>query len=294
MKTIKDSKGLSLLVILLMYVIAFTIGYFVYVNLPFEFYYSFLIADVFATVVIFIFSLIFKNASCYDAYWSALPLAAVIMLLFQSEVTITRVLIAVAVSGWGIRLTLNWVYTFDNLNWIDWRYKDLKEKSKGLYPLVNFFGIHLFPTLIVYFCFLPVLYVFKYNVTLNPFVIVFFVFAILAFTMQGIADLQMHHFRKNRTTTFIRVGLWKYSRHPNYLGEILMWWMVALFAIFALNGYYYLLLGAFLNTCLFVFISIPLAENHQRKRKEGFDLYKKETRMLLPIYKKSPITNEEK
>lgn len=286
MNAIKNNKALSLLVILLMYIIAFAIGYFIYITLPFEFYYSFLIADVAATIVIFIFSLIFNNASCYDAYWSVLPLAAVIMLLFQSDVNIVRLLIAIAVIGWGLRLTMNWIYTFDNLNWIDWRYKDLKEKSKGLYPLVNFFGIHLFPTLIVYFCFLPVLYVFHYDVTLNPFVVVFFALAIFAFSMQGIADLQMHHFRKNRTSTFIRTGLWKYSRHPNYLGEIMMWWMVAMFAIFALNGYYYLILGAVFNTCLFVFISIPLAEKHQRSRKEGFDEYKSETRMLLPIYKR--------
>lgn len=286
MNAIKNNKALSLLVILLMYIIAFAIGYFIYITLPFEFYYSFLIADVAATIVIFIFSLVFNNASCYDAYWSVLPLAAVIMLLFQSDVNIVRLLIAIAVIGWGLRLTMNWIYTFDNLNWIDWRYRDLKEKSKGLYPLVNFFGIHLFPTLIVYFCFLPVLYVFHYDVTLNPFVVVFFALAIFAFFMQGIADLQMHHFRKNRTSTFIRTGLWKYSRHPNYLGEIMMWWMVAMFAIFALNGYYYLILGAVFNTCLFVFISIPLAEKHQRSRKEGFDEYKSETRMLLPIYKR--------
>lgn len=284
--TIKNNKILSLLLILLMYVISFFTFYIVYYSLKLDYYYSFIIADVISTAIIFLFSLIFKNASCYDAYWSALPLFAVVMLLFQTEINIVRLLIAIAIIGWGLRLTINWIYTFDNLNWIDWRYKDLKDKSKRLYPIVNFFGIHLFPTLIVYFCFLPVLYVFYNDVSLNPFVIIFFVLSIISFTMQGIADLQMHRFRKNKTGTFIRNGLWKYSRHPNYLGEIMMWWMIALFSIFALSGYYYLVIGAVLNTCLFVFISIPLAEKHQRSRKEGFDEYKKETRMLLPIYKR--------
>ena len=286
MSSIKNNKGLSLLLILLMYIVAFFVGYIVYNNLPFEFYFSFLIADVVSTIIIYTFSLIFRNASCYDAYWSVLPLCAVIMLLLTSELNVVRILISIAVIGWGLRLTINWIYTFDDLNWIDWRYRDLREKSKKLYPLVNLFGIHLFPTIIVYFCFLPVLFVFKYEVSINPFVIIFFILAILSFTMQGIADLQMHKFRKNRTQTYIRTGLWKYSRHPNYLGEILMWWMVALFSIFALNNYYFLVIGAVMNTCLFLFISIPLAENHQRSRKEGFDSYKQETRMLLPIYKK--------
>lgn len=287
MKSILDNKIFSLILILIMYVIAFGVGYIVYINLPYEFYFSFLVADIVATVIIFIFSLIFRNASCYDAYWSVLPLCAVIMLLFTSELNPVRILISIAVIGWGLRLTINWIYTFDNLKWIDWRYREIKEKTKKLYPFVNLFGIHMFPTIVVYFCFLPVLFVFNYDVEINPFVIIFFILAILSFTMQGLADIQMHRFRKNRDQTFIRRGLWKYSRHPNYLGEILMWWMVALFSIFALVGnYFFLIIGAIINTCLFLFISIPLAENHQRSRKEGFDEYKSETRMLLPIYKR--------
>ena len=283
----KSNKIISLVIILLIYIIAGVIGYFTYIYLPFEFYFKLLIADIVSTVVVFIFSLILKNASCYDAYWSVLPMVVVIGYLFTKELNPVRILVSIAVLGWGLRLTLNWIYTFDNLLWEDWRYKMLKEKSGALYPLINFLGIHLFPTLVVYLCILPVAYLFNYNVNMNPFVIVFFVLALLSFSMQGIADLEMHSFRKNKTSTFIRTGLWKYSRHPNYLGEILMWWNISFLAISALNNNYWLFAGALLNTLMFLFISIPLAERHQRDRKEGFDLYKSETRMLLPIYKKS-------
>jgi steroid 5-alpha reductase family enzyme len=50
-----------------------------------------------------------------------------------------------------------------------------------------------------------------------------------------------------------------------------------------------MLIGAFANTLLFLFISIPLAEGHQ-SRKEGFEQYKKETRMLLPLPKRTKET----
>jgi len=282
----KNNKILSLIIILIIYIIAGVVGYFSYINLPFEFYWNLLIADVIATVVVFIFSLIFNNASCYDPYWSVAPMFIAVMLLITKELNVVRILACIAVLGWGLRLTINWIYTFDNLSWQDWRYKMLKEKNKYLYPLVNFFGIHLFPTIVVYLCILPLMFIFYYDVTLNPFVIVFFVTAILSFTMQGIADLQMHKFRNNKDATFNRHGLWKYSRHPNYLGEICMWFSIGLLSIFALNNYYFLIIGAFVNLCLFLFISIPLADNHQ-SRKEGFEEYKRDTRMLLPIYKKS-------
>lgn len=284
----KKSKFYSLVAICAMYIIAGIIGVLVYINLPFEFYWNLLIADVSATVVIFIFSLIFKNASCYDAYWSVAPMVIVSGFLFTKELNLVRILLSISVLLWGLRLTLNWVYTFDNLTWIDWRYKKLKDETKFFYPLVNLFGIHLFPTIIVYLCILPVVYVFHYANEVNVFVILFFITSVMSFILQGIADLQMHQFRKNRNSTFIRNGLWKYSRHPNYLGEISMWWSIGLSSIFSLgfSSFYPLLVGALCNTLLFIFISIPLAERHQASRKEGFEEYKKQTRMLLPIVKK--------
>ena len=282
----RENKILSILLITCFYVVAGICGYFLYVNLPFEFYLNFLIADVTSTIIIFIFSLILNNASCYDPYWSVAPLSIAILLLFTKPLNLVRILVSIAVIGWAIRLTINWIYTFDNLKWEDWRYKLLKQKTGFFYPLINLLGIHLFPTIVVYLCLLPVLFVYNYDVSFNIFVLIFFIFAIFSFVLQGIADFQMHKYRKNKNGTFNRNGLWKYSRHPNYLGEILMWLNIALLAIFALNNYYFLIIGAIVNTLMFIFVSIPLAENHQRDRKPGFDIYKSETRMLLPIYKK--------
>ena len=283
----KENRLASFIIILISYIIAFLVGYICYIKLTINPYINLLIADIISTVIIYLISLIFRNASIYDPYWSVFPLALVVMLLITKELNAVRILAAIAVIGWGIRLTLNWAYTFKNLTEMDWRYERLKEKTGIFYPLVNLVGIQLMPTLIVYLCILPVMFVFHNDVSLNPFVIIFFVLSLFAFTMQGIADYEMHKFRKNKNGIYNRNGLWKYSRHPNYLGEIMMWWMVALMSIFALGGYYFLVIGATVNTGLFLFISIPLAEKHQMERKPNFLEYKKETRMLLPIYKKS-------
>ena len=102
-----------------------------------------------------------------------------------------------------------------------------------------------------------------------------------------IADYQMHAFRKSGKGGFIRDGLWKNSRHPNYLGEILMWWGIGISAVSTLGwGYSFLVIGAVANTALFLFVSIPLAEGKQAK-KEGYAEYKAQTRALLPIAKKT-------
>ena len=160
----------------------------------------------------------------------------------------------------------------------------LHEKTGVFYPIINFVGIHMVPTLVVYGCVLPAVEVIESAAKGNVLSMVFFALAMAAVLLQGTADYQMQSFRKQRSGGFIRTGLWKHSRHPNYLGEIVMWWSVALMAIAALGFEWRLIVGAVANTLLFLCVSIPLADGRQ-SRKEGFEEYKEQTRMLLPIRK---------
>ncbi len=283
------NRTASFVLVALVYVLSAFVGISVYNALSFSFFINLLIADVVATIVTFIFSLIFKNASVYDPYWSVQPLVILWALAFNAEMNLYNWLVIAVVSAWGIRLTANWAYTFLGLEYQDWRYTMLNEKTGKFYPFVNFIGIHLVPTLVVYFCVLPVVFTFKYESNVNFYSLIFLFLSICAIALQGVSDIQMHSYRKRRrlgliSEIFIRDGFWKYSRHPNYLGEILMWWGVGLSAVFAMGGRVHLLVGALMNTCLFLFVSIPLAEDKQSK-KDGYYEYKNETHALFPIKK---------
>lgn len=279
-------RAWSFVIVTLIYLAATAVGVVSYMYLHFGFWIDLLLADVIATAVVFVFSLIFRNASVYDPYWSVQPVVITIAYVVSAkELSAAQILFLAAVLFWGVRLTANWAYTFFGLGHIDWRYAMLKEKTGKLYPIVNFVGIHLVPTLVVYGCVLPVAFTFRENPTCNAGAAVFFAAAIFATILEGAADVEMHRYRKNRNGTFIRNGLWKYSRHPNYLGEILMWWAIALAYVCMAPQRWYLTAGAFANTLLFLCVSIPMADKRQ-SRKEGFELYKKQTRMLLPIPKK--------
>lgn len=284
MKKIKESRALSFAVVAFVYIIAILSGIATFRFFEFNWWLSLLIADVAATIVTFIFSLIFGNASVYDPYWSVQPPVIVLSFAFGQELTALGFLLVFAISFWAVRLTANWAYTFGNLTHQDWRYTMLREKTGVFYPLINFIGIHMVPTLVVYGCTLPAVFAILEGLSLNMGSLVFVLLSFCAASMQGIADIQMHKFRKNRTGNFIRTGLWKYSRHPNYLGEILMWWGIALAVICSMPSAWYLMAGAFANTLLFLTVSIPLAEGKQSV-KEGFVDYKKQTRMLLPVTK---------
>ena len=268
----------------MVYIIAAVVGVLVYRALEYDWWLSLLIADVAATIVTFIFSVIFGNASVYDPYWSVQPPVILVAFAIGRELTLFGVLLLAVVSFWAIRLTANWAYTFANLNHQDWRYTMLHEKTGIFYPIINFVGIHMVPTLVVYGCILPAVYAIREDLTANLASILFLCLSLGAATMQGIADIQMHQFRRHRDGAFIRRGLWKYSRHPNYLGEILMWWGIGLSVVCAAPQAWHLAAGAVANTVLFFAVSIPMADKRQ-SRKDGFAEYKKQTRMLLPIKK---------
>jgi len=284
MNKLKNSRAASFVAVGAVYVLAFIFGTWIYSLFELPAWLCLLIADAAATVLTFIFSLIFGNASVYDPYWSVQPPVILLCYAIGHGVNLLGVMLLVAVCFWAVRLTANWAYTFVGLSHQDWRYTMLSEKTGVFYPLINFVGIHMVPTLVVYGCTLPAVFAIVKEVEPSPFSFVFIGVSIFAALMQGAADIQMHKYRKHRESAFIRVGLWKYSRHPNYLGEILMWWGVGLAVVVSESAAWYLLAGAALNTALFFFVSIPMADGRQ-SRKEGFAEYKRATRMLLPIKK---------
>lgn len=281
---IKESRILSFIAISVIYIICALVGLGQYSYLPFSTPINLLIADTVATIVCFIFSVIFKNSSVYDPYWSVAPIVILIGFAIANGLNALGIVLLIAICYWGLRLTVNWAYTFKGLTHQDWRYTMLCEKTGKFYPIINFIGIHYVPTLVVYGCVLPAVLAIENKPEINALSIIFACVSVAAATMQGIADIQMHKYRKNRTTPFIRKGLWHNSRHPNYLGEILMWWGIGLSVVCAMPNMWYLIFGAMANTVLFLFVSIPLADGKQSK-KEGFSEYKAQTRALLPIRK---------
>ena len=285
MDSIKDSKPFSILIISCIYLIAAVIALCTYLLLPFSFWLNLLIADIAATVFVFIFSVSFRNASVYDPYWSVQPIVIVLCYALGSKLTFATFLILISVFYWGIRLTGNWAYTFGGLNCQDWRYTKFEKETGKLYQFISFTGIHMMPTLIVYLCTLPAVFVIKNEVQANAGSIAGTVICICATTLQLVSDTQMHRYRKSGRHGLIRTGLWKYARHPNYLGEILMWWGIGIQAVSVLPQHWWLLAGAAANTIMFFTVSIPLADKRQ-SQKPGYAGYKASTRSLLPIPKK--------
>ena len=113
---------------------------------------------------------------------------------------------------------------------------------------------------------------------------------IVGFYFQAIGDHQLAVFVKQKKPgEIIQTGLWKFSRHPNYFGEIMMWWGIFIITIPIQHSIYFLISPVTI-TLLLVYVSgIPLLEK-KYKGNAAFDEYKKRTSMLIPMPpRKQPV-----
>ena len=275
--------------IILSYVVALGIGYLTYINLSdYDIVVATLIANVAATVVIFIFSILLNNSSVYDPYWSVIPVFIVILWIYElsSFSSLSSIVILSAVLFWSIRLTLNWCINWGGFKHEDWRYAGFREKFGRLYWIVSLLGVHLFPTLIVYLALVPLYYGFEAGVSANIAVLVFgLIVCCVAVFLCIFADIHLTRHRKsNQAHKSIKVGIWKYSRHPNYLGELTFWMGIMIFG-FAFGIPWYFSIGFISMVILFQFYSIPAIEKKLLKSKEDYEEIINTVPKLLPFFR---------
>lgn len=284
-------RSIGLAIIAVSYILAVMLGLVVYSRVAGGMFMKLFAADVAATLLIWLISLICRNASVYDPYWSVQPPVILGLLLVGSKASPAVVSFYVLIAAWGIRLTANWVRTFRGLGSQDWRYDMIKERSGPLYPFASLIGIQLMPTVIVFGCILPGAVVIAEGASFSLMALAGLATIAAGITLEAMADLQMHAFREETRdrSKIIRSGLWRHSRHPNYLGEIMVWWGTYVFMLASHPQRWPLVAGTLANTALFLLISIPMAERQLARYKSGFAEYRSETRMLLPWPKRRAV-----
>lgn len=288
------SKKISLILLLIAYLTALATGSVVFLVCPSGFspLLSSLIADIGATIIVYLFSLGFNNSSFYDPYWSVTPLVFGLYwsVTYGNPASFADTVILLVILLWSIRLTTNFLRGWAGINQEDWRYGALKQQSPKTFWITNLGGIHIFPTLLVFAAMMPV-YIFMHreNIAEDYRYIFWGSFLCLSGTViELIADEQLRNFKKtNDHHSYIQNGLWKFSRHPNYFGEIIFWWGLWIMMMGVNRQFWWTGMGALSITMMFVLISIPMMEKRTQNTKTGYETYQKKVSMLIPWFRKS-------
>ena len=162
------------------------------------------------------------------------------------------------VLAWAVRLTWNWARGWQGLGHEDWRYLRLKEQSGRAYWLVSFAGIHLMPTLWVFagcMSLYPAL-----AAATRPFGVLDAIAALVtagSIWIEKRADDELQRFRRDGhgPHAILKTGLWAWSRHPNYFGEMGFWWGLWLFGSRRIPSWAWTIVGPALDHA-----DVPLRE----------------------------------
>ncbi len=230
-------------IVVAIYALALAVGYVVLLQTAgWGLLWAALAADVAATVVVFAGSRALDNSSVYDPYWSVAPLP--LALWWLAEVGAAgeagrQALVIGALGLWGARLTWNFLRGWTGLGHEDWRYVEIRKKTGGAYWIVSFLGIHLMPTLLVFGGSVSAyVAIAGRGRALGWLDAVAAVVTFGAIAIEATADAQLRRFVLARTdlSKTLETGLWRWSRHPNYFGEMVLWLGIAVIASEALAG----------------------------------------------------------
>ena len=213
---------------------------------------------------------------------------AIFFLLKNQTFYFFQILAAAMVTIWGVRLITYLLVRILKIK-KDRRFNKIREN-----PL-KFLQFWVFQGLAVWVIMLPSIYLLNETKSklLSPLMILgVFVWA-LGLLIETASDWQKFTFKNNpnNENLWIQSGLWKYSRHPNYFGEMLCWWGIFIFTLPFLQGPSWLtIFGPISITFILLFVTgiPPLEKRYDSKyaNNKNYQEYKKRTSILIPLPQK--------
>ncbi len=200
-----------------------------------------------------------------------------------------RVVVTALVLLWALRLGVRLYRRWRTSDGEDYRYKELRKRWKGHHALHAYIEVFLVQGVLAWVIAMPVMIINFIDGPADIWLAVGLVIWITGFLFETVADHQLAVFRRNIANKgkLLTTGLWRISRHPNYFGEVVVWW-----GIFVVGTAYYLesgvtfamaVLGPLMITYLILFVSgIPMTEEHL-EQKSGWSDYKRRTSRFVPL-----------
>ena len=235
--------------------------------------------------ILFIIAVIIKDNSIADIAWgSGFIIASVSVLLYQGVFDPRNLLVTALVIIWGSRLSIR-IFRRNRGKGEDWRYKRWREEWGSTFYPRSYLQVFVLQGLLLLVNVSPVIIINSYPAQSWAWTdIVGLLLWLTGFYFESVGDWQIDHFIRNEANRgkIIQEGLWRYSRHPNYFGEITMWWAIFIIALGSPYGIFGVI-GPIIITFLIVFVSgIPLAEKAIESM-PGIEDYKRKTSVLIPL-----------
>ncbi len=184
---------------------------------------------------------------------------------------------------WGLRLSF-YLFKRNRYKSEDFRYLQWRKEWGNTFYLRSFLQVYVLQSFFLFIIISPVLHAASFSTSnWSAYTIIGIIIWLIGFYWQVVGDRQLASFIANRSSKeqVLDTGLWAYSRHPNYFGEVVMWWGVYL-VIWPLEGSWIFLVGPITITVLIRYVSgVPMLERRYANN-DAYQAYKKRVPALFP------------
>jgi steroid 5-alpha reductase family enzyme len=243
---------------------------------------------------VFVFALWLKDNSIVDvAYGAAFVLVGWTGLLILGNGHARQWLVVLLVTLWGVRLAVH-ILLRKQGEGEDFRYRQWRESWGNTFVWRSFLQIFMLQGAVIFLVVLPVQLVINApGGQLGMLDRIGVLIWLFGFAFETIGDWQLLQFKKNPLNQggIIQHGLWRYTRHPNYFGEAVLWWGIFLIALNAEYGLWALISPVLINFLLLKVSGIPMLELKYQSNPE-FIAYKSRTNAFFPWLPKKGGVNE--
>tara|TARA_B100000029_G_C17543028_1_gene947403 strand:- start:609 stop:1379 length:771 start_codon:yes stop_codon:yes gene_type:complete len=229
-------------------------------------------------------SLSIRNVAIIDIFWSLTILAIGWVYVLESELfALRQLLVFVFLHLWSIRLA----FYLGRRSWgqpEDKRYRAMRDARGSRFRWTSLFIVFWLQAGLAWLVSLPLLFVFQANGPLDWIDVVAATLFLIGLFFEVIGDWQMHRFRSdpNSVGQVCDVGLWRYTRHPNYFGEALLWWGFWFFALGRSAPPWSVLSPLLLTFMLLRVSGVRLLEQSLVKEKPSYRDYVRRTPAFVP------------
>jgi steroid 5-alpha reductase family enzyme len=239
--------------------------------------------------VIWALSLKLKNAGIVDIAWASLFLFVTVLYASVGEGSSDRKLLFIGmIAIWSLRLSIYlYLRVVGHHPKEDARYAKMREQWGDRAEGRFFYFFQLQGVMIVLLSLPFALICMNSDPKFSPIEIVAAVLWLIALIGESLSDRQLDHFKHRHPKQTCDVGFWKYSRHPNYFFEWLIWLSYFLFALAAPYGWVSIFCPILMYYVLTQVTGIPLAEEQSLKsRGDEYRNYQKKTSAFFPWFPK--------
>lgn len=232
----------------------------------------------------FILSVLLKRNDIADIAWGLGYAFLCGWLYITLSTSPVAILIYIVVWIWAIRLSVH-IYLRNRGKQEDFRYRQWREEWGKNFYWRSYLQVYLLQAFILLIISSPLILAAVAEARLSVFTLVGLGIWVIGFFFQSVGDYQLSVFVKTKKPgEIIQQGLWRYTRHPNYFGEIMMWWGI-FFMVFPLPYGYWFVISPLTITFLLVFVSgVPMLEKKYAGN-PAFQEYKKHTPAIIPKFR---------